>query len=256
MGTSDRQRQVLDLVRANSRVQISDLSEQLGVSRETIRKDLVELDDRGLVYKVRGGALSRGAQVETAYEARKRLNTDAKRAIAAKAAEQVEPGMTLYLDYGTTTHLVASQLAAIGGLTVVTAALPIASQLSVLQDVTVIVPAGVIRSNESSLYGPLTSRTYQFLNFDLGFFSSAGADAVAGATNHHLFESDNSATALARCQRSAYLVDGSKIGHIAPHRTAGIHDFDVVISDAADASRLLGDDERGLETKLIVVKGN
>lgn len=245
MNPNERHEQILDLLRSRPTVQIVELSEALGVSRETVRKDLTDLDDQGRLIKVWGGAIAKGTSVESAYDERKRANTEAKRQIARRAVECVEDGMTVFLDYGTTTYMVAAELMNHTELTVVTNALPIASLLSNSPGLTIVIPGGVLRSNENSLYGPPTLRNLDYLNMDLGFFGCAGVAPQTGVTNHHMFETSVSAYALRHCRRGVLLADASKIGVVAANRTAGLDAFDMLITDSLEVVQWrdqLGDD--------------
>lgn len=238
MNSTDRHEQILNLLRTRTSVQIVELSDALEVSRETVRKDLTELDQQGLLTKVRGGAISKGTTTESAYDARSRKNKLAKQEIAARAAHYVDEGMSIFLDYGTTTYMLAAELMNYHQLTVVTNALPIANLLSTARGVTIIIPGGVLRSNENSLYGPPTLRNLDHLNMDIGFFGCAGVDPEAGVTNHHMFETSVSTHALGRCRRRVLLADSSKLGVIAANTTARLSDFDYLISDSSDATAL------------------
>lgn len=241
MKAQHRRREILDVLERDATVQIAELSKHLGVSRETVRKDLQILDQEGLVTQVRGGAVGRQHAPESAYHARRGANLQAKQSIAAKAATLVTPGMTIFLDYGTTTFALAKKIAEMDDLTVVTASIPIAASLASAPTVRVVLPGGILRPNEHSLYGPTTIRALQEVNFDIGFFGCAGIDPKMGATNPHMSEAHVSATALHQCSESHLLADSTKFGVVATYTFAHVKDFDRVITESID----------GIETTLL-----
>src|SRR4051812_26010367 len=125
-----RQELILDEVRSTGGVRVSDLVERLGVSDMTVRRDIEVLAARGLVTRVHGGATAAGSSVEEpGFAAKSGLHTDAKQAIARAAVTLIEPGASVALSAGTTTHAVAAELVAIPRLTVVTNSLRVAEVL-------------------------------------------------------------------------------------------------------------------------------
>lgn len=121
-----RRRRILELVRARQSVAVEALAAELEVSRETVRRDLAQLDRQGLVRRVHGGAVNTQTATEAAYERRLHEQAEAKRAIAAAAVRLFEPGDSLFVDAGTTTAAFAEALGQLSGLTVVTNSVAVA----------------------------------------------------------------------------------------------------------------------------------
>lgn len=227
------------MVRAQESVEIGELTKTLDVSRETVRKDLYQLDRAGLLTKVRGGAVLTSRNHETAYVARRGSNPEEKRAIARAAAQLVGPADTVFLDYGTTTYAIAEELVQLEGITVVTNALPIANLLVPNVGITVILPGGVVRANEGSVYGPLTESNLAQLHMDWGFFGCGGVHRAAGVTNHDMFETAISRLAIARTTKAILVADHTKFGVAAQNKTADIISFDLVVTDSRTPSGFL-----------------
>ncbi len=239
MNASERRKRILSSLQSTEVIQIGQLATMLDASRETIRKDLYDLERDGLLTKVRGGAVLTAANAESAYDLRKTTNTEAKRSIARAAASRVKRGDIVYLDYGTTTFMVAEELLAVDGITVVTNTLPIVNRLLSNKSITVMVPGGVVRPNENSLYGPLTARNMEHLFTTIGFFGCGGIDGTAGVTNHNMHENAISAKALAHCATGVLLVDHSKFGIVAANKSAEYPDLDVVVTDEEPPADIL-----------------
>jgi DeoR/GlpR family transcriptional regulator of sugar metabolism len=248
---NERRSQILALLKSEESMAITDLSTALGVSRETVRKDLYQLEKDGLLTKVRGGAVLTASNVETAYELRLGTRRDAKQAIAQEAVRLVSPGDTVYLDYGTTAFMIASQLLPLEDITVVTNALPTAERLAGKPSISVLVPGGMLRGSENSLYGPLTARNLRQLHFDIGFFGCVGVDPEIGFTNPNQFESEISSLAMERCSTVVMVVDHSKFGVIAANVTAPTTGPDRLITDAQAPEPVLADLRRaGLAVRI------
>ncbi|WP_311478080.1 DeoR/GlpR family DNA-binding transcription regulator [uncultured Gulosibacter sp.] len=233
MAINQRRTEITAALRAEHTVRISELAQKFQVSRETIRKDLYRLEDEGVATVIRGGAVLRDQRRESAFEQRRTLNIETKRAIARQAASLVEPGMTVFLDYGTTMQLLAERLVEIGPLTVVTNTLPIAGTLLTNPEIALVIPGGNVRADESSLSGPLALSNLQRLYFDIGFFGCAGISADRGVTNFHVLEADFSRQAIAHANRSYLLADSSKFGTAALNKVVPLSALDAVITDEA-----------------------
>ncbi len=237
MDIEDRQEQIVQLVWARKRVKALALSEMFGVSVETIRKDLLDLQERGLLVRVHGGAQVRPGGQESAYERRRSVNTAAKEAIAALAAAGVSDGSTIYLDYGTTTYALASAMLRMNRtLTVVTNAMPIANLLAESDTIETVVLGGILRRNERSLYGPIADRALDWFRFDAGFFGCAGIHPTAGMTNFHPFEAAASQKAMSHCGSVVVLADADKLETIAPNKIADLDQIDLLITNEPPAT--------------------
>lgn len=231
MAAADRRAEITALLRAEQSVRIIDLAQRFGVSRETIRKDLYALDRDGVANLIRGGAILRDQRRESAFEQRRGSNLAEKQAMANHAAKMVQPGMTIFLDYGTTTLLVAEQLTGVGPLTVVTNTLPIVRVLLDNPDVALVVPGGNVRPDEDSLSGPLAMNNLERLYFDIGFFGCAGISAARGITNFHVLEADFSRRAIAHAERRIMLADSTKFGVAALNKVVELETLSAVITD-------------------------
>lgn len=234
----ERQQDILARIRVMHSVKVGELSDQLGVTPETIRKDLVELDERGLIQRVHGGAVAKPNR-ETAYESRKSVQPEAKQAIANAALKLVDGAKTIYLDYGTTIYAFAQLLAFEDPeITVVTNSLPTVSALLPCHNVELVVPGGIVRKNENSLSGPLTETTMSTLFFDKGFFSCAGISVRAGVTNFHAVETSISRLAMEHSGSVVLMADNAKFDHTAANQTAVLSNIDDLVTDIAPSAEM------------------
>ena len=122
MFAEERQEQILELLKRNKRVSNTELIKKFGVSGTTIRIDLTELEQKGLLSRTHGGAILKEDPVygEDSISSRREKNKEAKECIARKAREQIEDGDTILLDSGTTALDLAALLNELHNLTVIT----------------------------------------------------------------------------------------------------------------------------------------
>ena len=148
-----RQSDILALARDTGRLDVDALAAHFAVTPQTIRKDLNELCDEGLLQRYHGGAMLPSGVVNLAYEARRQLATDAKRRIGLKAAELIPNDCSLLINIGTTTEQVATALRGHKGLMVITNNLNVANILLGYPAIEVIVAGGVLRHADGGIVG-------------------------------------------------------------------------------------------------------
>ena len=174
MISSQRQHLILSRLRTRGAVRITALSKELGVSAMTIRRDIADLADKGLLKRVHGGAVSTSTLLsEPLFSVKSQMELGLKDAIAQRAIEYVSPGDVIAIGGGTTAyvfaqHLLESQRA--NGITILTNSIPVAELVQALEskDVEVIVTGGVItRSN--SLVGPIADKVIASLRVNTVF---------------------------------------------------------------------------------------
>lgn len=232
-----RQRQdaILAQVSRHGVVRVTDLCAALGVSDMTIRRDLKELVERGLVERVHGGvAPPRAASVhEPGFDAKSTRELDAKHAIAAAAGRLVRPGICIGISGGTTTDLFARELLDVPGLTVVTNSLPVADRFHEAgrADQTVLLTGGQ-RTPSLALVGPLAVATLQRLHMDILFLGTHGITVDAGLTCPNLYEAQTNQAMAAASRRVVVLADHTKWGTTAIAATLPLSEVDIVVTDS------------------------
>ncbi len=230
-----RQDEILAQVSRHGAVKVTDLCAALRVSDMTIRRDLKELVERGLVERVHGGvALPRAASVhEPGFDAKSTREPDAKLAIARAAARLVRPGICVGISGGTTTHTFAGELLDVPGLTVVTNSLPVADRFHEggRDDQTVLLTGGQ-RTPSMALVGPLTVATLERLHMDMLFLGTHGIDPESGLTCPNLLEAQTNQAMAAAARRVVVLADHTKWGITAIARTLKLSEIDMVVTDS------------------------
>lgn len=242
MFLEERQELIIQRLKQTQSVRITDLVEEFGVTRETIRKDLYELEKRGIIRKVHGGAVLNKTDLpkeEPPYAKRSQINQEEKEKIAARAAGFVEDGDTLYLDIGTTMLLFAKQLKHKNNLTIITNSLLIAMEFGNDPNHKVILSGGEMRAGEMSLSGPSAVLSLQNYFVDKAFIGVGGLTHESGFTDYHVPEAEIRKLMLAHAKEKYALLDHSKMHITAFYKSADIQDIDVVVTDAGASVQLV-----------------
>jgi DeoR/GlpR family transcriptional regulator of sugar metabolism len=236
-GALARQRQalILERIREDGAVRVSDLARALDVSYMTVRRDLEFLQGRGLIEKVHGGATAvpGSALFEPGFATKSVLEQAEKDAIADAAAELVNPAAAIGISAGTTTYAIARRLAASPGLTVVTNSIRVADHLSDARgsDQTVLLTGGV-RTPSDALVGPLAVSALQNIHLDLVFMGVHGMDPRAGFTSPNLLEAETNRAMVEAARLLVIVADHSKWGVVGLSSFARLDQADILITDA------------------------
>jgi DeoR/GlpR family transcriptional regulator of sugar metabolism len=210
-----RQERILTELRRSGAVRVAELTELLGVSDMTIRRDLEQLAGEGLARKVHGGAVLAGqVAFEPGFAAKSQLAQPAKQAIAEYAAGLIQPGAAVALSAGTTTWAMARYVSSVAGLTVVTNSTTVAEAITSMDaanHVTVILTGGV-RTPSAALVGPVADRTIASMHVDVLFLGVHGMDPRAGFTTPNLAEATTNRVLVDSAREVVVLADSSKWG--------------------------------------------
>ncbi|MEU8928018.1 DeoR/GlpR family DNA-binding transcription regulator [Kitasatospora sp. NPDC048545] len=207
------------------------LSELLGVSGATVRRDLQELHEQGLLQRTRGGAVTGAVNLELPLRHRSGTRQEEKRRIARAAAELVPDGAVVGLTGGTTATELARVLGERGGLTVVTNAVNIAAELIVRPEVRLVVIGGLARSASYELVGPAADRMLTQYHFDVAFIGVDGLTAQEGCTTHDEMEAQTDRAFLRRSARSVVLADSTKVGRVTFASICPLSDVHDLVTD-------------------------
>jgi DeoR family transcriptional regulator, aga operon transcriptional repressor len=218
------------LARAGS-VSVRELTETLGASPATVRRDLQLLEEQKLLSRSHGGAVGNGVLYELPVRYRSGRQAEEKGRIADAAVERIADAQTVGLTGGTTTTEVARRLRE-RSLTVVTNAVNIASDLVISETIRLVVTGGVARSQSYELIGPLAERTLEGLNVDVMFLGVDGVSA-GGLTTHDEVEAQTNRKMVERAARVIVVCDSSKIGRSALSSICSLQAVDELITDTA-----------------------
>lgn len=184
----ERQQEILRILNSEQKVITSDLSERLSVSEDTIRRDLKELDDQGLIRRVYSGALRKGPPVVDFFS-RKNVSSEIKTELAQKALRFIEDGQVLLIDGSTTNLHLVNQLPLELKATIITNSPPISMALSNHKDVEVIMLGGSLYKQSMITLGARTIESLSTMIADLYIMGIYNIDAEMGISVPTLSES-------------------------------------------------------------------
>jgi DeoR/GlpR family transcriptional regulator of sugar metabolism len=235
-----RQAAILSELRRTGGVRVSDLTDRLNVCDMTVRRDLDRLATAGHLAKVHGGAVALDTVVdEPGFAANRTVAWAAKRAIAAAAAELVEPGTAVGLSAGTTTWAMAEHLAAVEPLTVITNSTTIADTIatSTLDSGPTVLLTGGYRTPSAALVGPLADASLHMVSVDIAFIGAHGVSRQAGLSTPNLEEAQTNRILISRARRTVVLADAGKWGRVGLASFAELREIDLFICDRALSER-------------------
>ena len=233
MNHSKRHGEILRLLKEEGTVTIADLAERLGVSLETVRRDVKPLTDDGSVFKMHGAISLPGIVGEAPFERRMRENAEAKRAIARMVAATIRDGESIMLDCGTTTSFLARELAGHRRLTVVTNSSDIARTLAPTNGNKVYMAGGELRPDSGAAFGVSAIDFVRRFGVDHAVISAGAVDATGGVMDHDLEEAEFAAMVLSRGQRSVVITDHTKFGRQGLVRVCGFSGFSELATNQA-----------------------
>jgi DeoR/GlpR family transcriptional regulator of sugar metabolism len=229
-----RHERIVHEVKLRGAARVAELSDLLGVSDMTVRRDLDALDEAGLLRKVHGGATSvvDHTSNEPGFVAKSLRNVEEKTAIAEAAAAMVQPGSAIGISAGTTTWRMASHLLEVADLTVVTNSVRVAEVFnrSARSDRTVILTGGV-RTPSDALVGPIAVAALERLHVDTLFIGVHGMSTHAGFSTPNMLEAEANRSFIRACSENVVLADHTKWGLAGLSSFADLDQADVLITD-------------------------
>lgn len=241
MEREDRLSRLVDYIVDNGSARVEEVMERFGVSPATARRDLDTLADQQLVTRTRGGAMANSSSGDLPLRYRSVRHGGAKRAIASKVAELVEPGTAIAFNGGTTTTTAAYEVGVRSAsdprfaqeeTTVITNAVNIANDLIVRPQLRIVVVGGVARMRSYELIGPLSSLILPAINIDTLFLGVTAIDPARGIFTQDDGEATINAALMKAARRTVVVADSSKFDTTAFARIAGLEEADALLTDA------------------------
>lgn len=224
---------IMEQVNKYGRMNVLDMAEKLDVSTATIRRDLNELEQRGMIRRIHGGAVlaSVSTTFEYQYHDKVALRMEEKKRIAIFAAEEVQDGDAIFLDSGTTTYQIASLLGSKKNLTVITYDMSIASILNNHTSAQIIVTGGIVRPYYNVLLGSITEAFIQNMMVDKVFISADAIHQNFGISNANYIESGVKSLLVKAGKKVILVADRTKFGKVAVSKFCDLEDIDLLITD-------------------------
>lgn len=242
MMVEQRYQMILDLMRATGTgsVRVADLKKNLDVSSETIRRDLENMENQGLIRRARGGAfLNEETMMENSHNrympfgARGQERVESKKEIAEFAVSFIQEGQSIALDSGTTAYALARVIKQkFRALTVVTNSMAIANELADAKGITLIVTGGVYRPEEAAFVSDIAGLIFSKLNIDVFFLTTCGISVERGVTYQRMDEILVQEKMMEASDRTYVIADSSKLGTNSLVKMCDVDRISMIITDS------------------------
>ena len=234
----DRRRSILGWIRADGRGDVTDLAARLQVAAETVRRDLQVLEDHGLVRRTHGGAYPvDGARFESNMTIRSGHLVPEKRRIAGAAVQHVDGAETVFLDEGSTQHLIAEELIKLDQpLTVITASLSAAAVLATSESMSVILLGGRVRHRTLGTVDHWAIDMLSDLVIDLAILGANGISVKHGLTTPDPAVCAVKSKAVQVSRRRFFTGVSTKFGVTSFCKFADVAKFEALITDTGLSS--------------------
>ena len=235
--SEERKQQIMDELNQTGKVTVMALSESFSVSTETVRRDLTQLENEGVLKKVYGGAVKVAhPSGEPPFLSREQVRQAEKKRIGEKAAAFIADGDTILIDVGTTTVEFVKSIENKENITILTNSIPVAE---VLMDAlnkqkftgNIVFLGGQINAKQQSTSGKFTEAMLEHFHIDKVFLSVGGVSLKSGVSDYDLNESLISQAMISVSNEVIVLADHSKIGVNAFCKIASLDAIDVIITD-------------------------
>jgi DeoR family glycerol-3-phosphate regulon repressor len=233
-----RQSEIVSLARVQGRVSVDDLAIRFDVTPQTIRKDLNDLCEQRLLTRVHGGATVASGVANLAYEARRLIAAEEKRAIGATAAQLISNKSSLFINIGTTTEEVARALSTHEDLLIITNNLNVALMLYPHPRIEVIVAGGPVRRSDGAVIGPAAVDLIRQFQVDTAVIGASAIEEDGALLDFDYHEVRVSRAIIENARRVILVADRLKLQRTAPVRIGHVSQIQVFVTDRLPSARL------------------
>ncbi len=236
MDINERREKILEILNERGQVKVADLSQLFGISSITIRSDLADLEDKGMLFRVHGGAInSYKSYCDMDLQQRLGTNLKSKQLIAKRAVEMIKDHDTVMFNSGTTTLTVFRTIPAHLNLNIVTNSISIALEASGNPNFNVVLLGGFVNPKYQFIYGDDAVSQLKNYHADKLFLSVDGISPTSGLTTYYDREAELARLMLSQSASKVIVADSSKIGRTAFVNIAEISCADCLITDDLSA---------------------
>ncbi|MEW5784021.1 MAG: DeoR/GlpR family DNA-binding transcription regulator [Bacillota bacterium] len=226
------QKKIMNYLTEHTQTDVDTLSKKVALSSSTIRRQLSELQEKGLLVRTHGGAmLPNPIHYGSYFETRVTCQMEAKRMIASLAKKQLTPNLIIGISGGSTCTELARQLRALSGFTIVTNALNIAIEMQGPLSNRIIVTGGVLNQSSYELVGNQVAESLKNVSLDIAFLGCSGIDCAFGFSMFDEPEAVAGRAFMAASRKTIVLADHTKLSRTEFARLCPIEAVDMLITD-------------------------
>jgi DeoR family glycerol-3-phosphate regulon repressor len=229
---------IMAIARQSGQVVVEELAVQFAVTPQTIRRDLTELCNAGLLVRVHGGAIVASGIENLGYDARRLVAQTQKRLIGEAAARLIADHSSMFINIGTTTEEAARALVDRNGLLVITNNLHVARLIFQAPGIDVIIAGGSVRRGDGGIMGETAISLINQFRVDTAIIGTSAIDADGTLLDFDIREVQVSRAIIENARRVILLADSSKFSRNAPVRVAHLADIDILVTDRLPSAGL------------------
>jgi Transcriptional regulators of sugar metabolism len=240
----DKEKAIIHLLETQHRISVARLCTLLKMAPSSMRKRLADMEKRGLLIRTHGGAMSIDLHRDDSMSVKMSVNRNAKRAIALKAGESIEPGSTICLGGGTTTLELCYVLSGMSDIVVLTNSISAANILMENNDIEVKVCGGTIRNRIGCIVGPSAGDYFKNIKADKAFLGVDAFSLEKGMSSSNILVGEVE-RCMAQCSREVVILsDSSKLGKEIVSPFLPLDQVDCLITDSNISNAFLNQAEK------------
>ena len=226
-----RQTRLLEALTLNGYLSLDDISTRFDVTTQTARRDVMDLERKGKLRRMPGGAMIMDTVPKNELHRRRVRNVHVKQRIAERVADLVPDGAAVFIDTGTTCETIAHALARRRDLRVLTYSLRTAAWLREATDFIIAIPGGFVRQVDGGVFHEQAETFLENFHFDISIVSVSGIDSAGNLSDDDLAEVRIVQRAMQHSERVILAVDSSKFDHRGLVRLGSFDSVDVLVTD-------------------------
>lgn len=212
MKKNDREHRIISLLEMRGEMSVEELSSILGISASTLRKQLAEMRNKGLIIRTYGGVMSVNPVLDESFDSKLHKNVSEKRRIAARARALINEGSTVALASGTTVYALCTLMNDLGRGTVYTNSMQVAEYLSRCAALEIHICGGIIRSHTGTIIGNDVADYFKGMKIDCAFVGCDAIDADGTVYSDNLAAATSEKAVISSAKKIYVLCDSSKLG--------------------------------------------
>lgn len=233
-----RQTDIVEMARQSGRVWVDALAEHFGVTPQTIRKDLNEICEKGILQRVHGGAMVVSGVANYGYEGRRALAADEKHRIGVKAGTLIPDNSSLFINIGTTTEQVANALLGKRNLLVITNNINVVNILRMSSEIELIVAGGMLRRSDGGIVGEAAVDFIRQFKVDNAVIGTSAIDRDGSLLDYDYREVKVAQAIIENARNTVLVADSMKYERTAPVRIGHVSQLDHFVTDQAPPEEL------------------
>jgi len=250
---AQRHKLILEQLKIDGYVKVQELSQKIGVSEVTIRKDLKQLESKKMLYRSHGSASTLSSIISDKHiDIKEKMFMEEKSRIAKAANKLLEPNDKIIIASGTTLLAFAHEINVHDNLTVITSSVKVSSALCYEPNIEIVQLGGIMRKNSVSVIGNYADNILSTVSCNKLFLGVDGLDLDYGLTTSDMSEAQINQQMIDAAQKIIILTDSSKFGKRGFSKICDFNKIHHIVTDTNAPAHMIDlIREKGIEVTLV-----